>query len=247
MIPQAVDLCGIAGGGIVGVIECQQRFRRVLLKIQAAIEQAVRQRAVLLIHKAYLALVVPERDVVVFGRKAGVARLPERHGHHKGGQNCGQHGTGGTVADIARQPAAVPQAALRAQCIDGQQRQKYRSAPQQREAQRARCVGRDAGEGDGDRKLHKCGAVARGGQFHRADTSGQIQTDGLAAGRLGRHLPGAEVVQVGVCFVGGVDAEVEEAVPMQRVGVIIGQTIHAQVIDGLVDVQKAHVGVAFVQ
>ena len=34
---------------------------------------------------------------------------------------------------------------------------------------------------------------------------------------------------------------------MQRVGVIVGQAIHAQVIDGLVNVQKAHVGVAFVQ
>ena len=78
------------------------------LQIQAAIQQAVGQCAVLLVDEADGALTVPECGVVIFCSKAGVARLPEGHNHHKGGQNQTQHGSCGAVAYIARQPAAVP-------------------------------------------------------------------------------------------------------------------------------------------
>ena len=247
MVPQAVDLGRFAGGGIGGVIQRQQLFRRVLHQVQAAVQQTVGQRAVLLVDKADLALVIPEGDIIIFSGKAGVARLPERHNHHKGGEDRGQHRTGGAVADIACQPAAVPQAALRAQSVDGQQRQENSDAPQQRELQRARRVGGDAGKGDGHREGCKGRAVAGGGQLHCADVARQVQADNLAAGRLGRDLPGAEVVQLRVGFIGGIDAEVEEAVPMQRIGIIVGQAVHAQVIDRLVDVKEPHVGVVLVQ
>ena len=60
MVPQAVDLGRFAGGGIVGVIQRQQLFRRVLHQVQAAVQQTVGQRTVLLVDKADLALVIPE-------------------------------------------------------------------------------------------------------------------------------------------------------------------------------------------
>ena len=103
-----VDLRRIPCPGIVGVLQRQQLGGRVGLQIQAAIQQAVGQCAVLLVDEADGALTVPECGVVIFCSKAGVARLPEGHNHHKGGQNQTQHGSCGAVAYIARQPAAVP-------------------------------------------------------------------------------------------------------------------------------------------
>ena len=114
-----VDLRGVARPGIVGVVQRQQLGGRVGLQVKAPVQQAVRQRAVLLVDEADRALPVPERGVVIFCGKAGVARLPERDDHDEGSQHKTQHGGCGTVTDVARQPAAVPQPAGRAQAVDG--------------------------------------------------------------------------------------------------------------------------------
>ena len=79
-----VDLRGVARPGIVGVVQRQQLGGRVGLQVKAPVQQAVRQRAVLLVDEADRALPVPERGVVIFCGKAGVARLPERDDHDEG-------------------------------------------------------------------------------------------------------------------------------------------------------------------
>ena len=74
MIPVVViDLRMIPRTGIVGVFQRQKLGGRVSLQIEAAVQQAVRQRAVLLVGKADGALAVPIGGVVVFGGKAGAA------------------------------------------------------------------------------------------------------------------------------------------------------------------------------
>ncbi len=61
-----VDLRRIARPGVVGVVQRQQLGGRVGLQVKAPVQQAVRQRAVLLVDEADRALPVPERGVVIF-------------------------------------------------------------------------------------------------------------------------------------------------------------------------------------
>ena len=242
-----VDLHGVARPGIVGVVQRQQLGGRVGLQVKAPVQQAVRQRAVLLVDEADRALPVPERGVVIFCGKAGVARLPERDDHDESSQHKAQHGGCGAVTDVARQPAAVPQPAGRAQAVDGQQRQKYRAEAQNREIQRARRVGRDAAEGQRHRELRVGGAVPGSGQRQHPDGAGQVQADDLGARGLQPHLPAAEAGQLGVGGVGALNGEDHGAVGVERLGVVADQTVKLQVVDGLVNVEEPQIGAALVE
>ena len=248
MVPAAaLDVRGVARGGVVGFFQRQQRFGRVFLQIQAGVEQAVRQRAVLLVDKADGAFAVPVGGVVAFRRQAGVARLPERHDDDERRQYAPQHQRGHAVAQVAGQPAPPPQPAARAQRIPGQQRQQDTAEAQRRKRQRARRVGRDAGDGERHRVLRMRGAVPAGLQHQAVYIAGQVQADDLAARRLRAHLPGAETDQRAVGVVGALDVKGEGAVGVQRVGIVVGQVVELQVVDGPVDVKKAQVGAALLQ
>ena len=248
MIPASPLHLGLtAGGGVIGVIQGSQSGGRVLLQVQAAIEQAVRQRAVLLVHKADGAFSVPVGRVVTFGGQTGIARLPERHHHHKGSQYQPQHQSSPAVTEIASQPATLPKTAGRAKPVQRQQRQKDRSTAQRREIQRPGCVGRNTGHRDGHRILGIGAAVPAGRQRQRAHLAGQVQADGMGAWRLGAHLPGPEGIQPAVGFVGGFNLEEKSAVGVQRVGIVVDQSIQMQIVDGPVQIQKAQVGALLVQ
>lgn len=110
MVPQAVDLGRFAGGGIVGVIQRQQLFRRVLHQVQAAVQQTVGQRAVLLVDKADLASRGPRR----------------RHYNFQWQGRCCPGSQKGTTTTKAARIAASTAPAARSQTLPASQRRCHR-------------------------------------------------------------------------------------------------------------------------
>ena len=205
------------------------------------------KRAVLLVDKTDGALPVPVAGIVGGGGQPGIAGFPEGYHHHKGRQNQTQHGGGDTVTEVARQPAALPQAAAGTQQIDTSEEQPQRGEPQQGKLQRPGHIGRDAGDSKSHRILSIGAAVPAGLQHQHARIAGQVQADGVGARRLGRHLPAAETDQLAIGLVGALHGKGKGTVRVERVSVVVGEVVQMKIVDGPVHVEKTQVGTALLQ